>query len=54
MTIQEIVTLVEAKLNTLTTSYNLATSAGDLEEVIRIDAEMQETHQTIERLKQLL
>lgn len=54
MKIQEIISLVEAKLSTLQTSYTLATSSGNLEEVLRLEQEIAETEKTVQKLKEVL
>ncbi len=54
MKIQEIVSLVEAKLNNLSGSYTLATSSGNIDEVIRLESEIMETEKTLQDLKKLL
>lgn len=54
MKIQEIISLIEARLNTLNSSYTLATSSGNLEEVLRLEQEISETKETLQRLKEIL
>lgn len=54
MRITEIVSLVEAKLSTLQTSYTLATSSGNLEETFRLQNEIQETQQTLQMIRELV
>lgn len=53
MKITEIISLVEARLNSLRTSYTLATSSGDLNETFRLEEEISETEETLENLKKL-
>lgn len=54
MKIQDILTIVEARLRALETSYTLATSSGNLEEALRLETEIEETRITIEGLKNIV
>ena len=54
MTIQDLINLVEAKLNSLKTSYTLTTSSGNVEETFRLEVEIAETERTIQNLKTIV
>ena len=54
MKMQELVTLMANKLAYLNTAKSTAMASGDLEAVLRLDAEISETQATIEALQTLM